>query len=316
MFSNTKTFKRIEKEAFYLPKLYSIEFTIFLTMNCYLLTTRSLQPMSFHSLDLLVFLSAILFGLVISSLLHNTSHENIPNKFLNYLVGEFCGAWVMYGYRNFLLVHILHHKFTDDKYDPVNPEGMNFFVFLSAPMRYMIKRAKSYLDFCHKDNPNHKTAVLLNDIFFHLNLILRVTFWYLLLGPKYFLIFYIPSLLTNIFVFAHINYACHRDNENGEVEVVNLNHNLYFKFANIFTMGGYYHKNHHINQNLFNPKYLKSKRASEKYISKEAVRFSKITVTHTNHKLIRSYLHIDNIWGERKTHTDKSLKGFSKMGMT
>ena len=33
------------------------------------------------------------------------------------------------------------------------------------------------------------------------------------------------------------------------------------------TCGGYYHKNHHLNQNLFDPRELKTKRSEERLIN-------------------------------------------------
>lgn len=308
MFSNAKIFKRIEKEVFFLSKLYSLEFLVFVSLNIYLFTTKKLHyDFTFYLYDLLIFLAAIIFRFLISSFLHNCSHENTGGKILNYLIGEFCGAWVMYGYRNFVLIHILHHKYTDNHFDPVTPEGMTFVKFLLAPMRYMIKSATGFLDSKHSDKKNYKVAKNIQEIIFHLNLILRLVFWFLILGPKYFTIFYIPSVISNIFIFAHINYACHRNNEFGEVEIVNLDNNLYFQIANFITMGGYYHKNHHINQKLFNPTNLKTQRAGQKFISKEAKIgqiFIKIENNHSHSsRSVYKYLAIDTIWGERNKET-------------
>lgn len=316
MFSNTKIFKRIENEVFFLSKLYLTEFTLFMALNIYLFLNRTIKfNIYFYHYDLLVFIASIVFGFTLSSFLHNCSHGNTGNKYLNYIVGEFCGAWVMYGYRNFVLIHILHHKYTDDHFDPVNPDGMTFVKFFFAPMRYMIKRANSYLYLKHGSNPNYHLAKNIHETVFHLNLMLRILFWFLVFGPKYFLIFYIPSIISNIFVFAHINYVCHRNNENGEVEIVNLNHNLYFKIANIITIGGYFHKNHHINQNLFNPIRLNTQRSKERFISKEGLSFKKVNIQEedTRNTKLYNYLAIGNIWGEKNKTTigDKLIDALS-----
>jgi fatty-acid desaturase len=199
----------------------------------------------------------ILFGLFTAGLLHNTSHNNIGNLKLNRWVGEFCGWWVLYGFRNFVLVHYLHHIYSDEEHDPVNPEGMSFFVFVTAPMRYMIKKAKGWLRETHGHHPDYEKILNTQTVIFHLILILRLAFWYLLLGKELFFFFYIPGYLSNIIIFAHINYICHKELDDGTIEIMNYNHNLYYRFANMMTFGGYFHKNHHINPRMFDPRKLK-----------------------------------------------------------
>lgn len=207
---------------------------------------------------LLVVLLAIINGFAVSSLLHNASHSNVKGKLFNRVVGEYCGYWVLYGFSNFCLVHILHHKFSDEELDPVSPKGMSFIVFLSAPMRYMIKAARKYLFKVHGKSANYNRIMIAQTLIFHVNLILRLTIWYLLLGKTFFFSFYLPGFLTIVSIFAHINYVCHQQNEKGTVDILNIDHNIYYKITNFFTMGGYYHKNHHLSMTTFNPKYLKT----------------------------------------------------------
>lgn len=266
--SPSKIFYRIKSDKFHLVKSYFIDMTV---MSLLILALVKFDwqinfPFTLFNISGIVLLGVI-NGLLISSLLHNTSHSNIPTKFLNRMVGEYCGYWVLYGFTNFSLVHILHHQHTDEEMDPVNPKGMSFFVFLSAPMRYMVKATKAYLFSVHGKEAGYQLIMQTQVVVFHLNLILRAAIWYLLLGKILFLTFYLPAFVTIVCIFAHINYVCHRDKVDGSVEIVNLDHNMYYKLANFFTMGGYYHKNHHINMKLFNPKYLNNKRANRPYVS-------------------------------------------------
>jgi fatty acid desaturase len=210
-------------------------------------------PDLFTSFMILPF--SIINGLVIASMLHNAAHSNFPTKLLNRVVGEYCGYWVLYGFTNFSLVHLLHHKYSDSSLDPVNPKGMSFFVFLTAPMRYMIKTTKKYLVLRHGHHADYKHVMKIQVALFHLNLALRLSLWYLILGKSLFLSVYLPGVVSIITVFAHINYVCHQQ-QGEEVFVMNLNHNLYYKIANFFTMGGYYHRNHHHNMKAFNPMFL------------------------------------------------------------
>lgn len=265
----TTIFTKINKDKFYLLKLYFIDFLV-TSVLIFLLykysPLNSLWPESFTQ-GIVAIPFAIIWGLILSSLLHNTSHDNINFTLLNRLVGSFSGAWVLYGYSNFVMIHTLHHKYSDQELDPVNPQGMSFLVFVSAPMRYMIKTAKKYLFQTHGHHENYKMIMNIQSAIFHLNLVLKLALWYLLFGKVLFVTFFLASLLTNYFIFAHINYVCHRVSSDGSVEVVNLNHNLYYKITNFFTMGGYYHKNHHLNLRIFNPKNLKSQRATKPLIT-------------------------------------------------
>ncbi len=198
----------------------------------------------------------VCFGLVVASSIHNASHGNIHGKIFNRLVGEFCGAWVLYGFSNFIMIHLLHHKHADSDLDPVNPKGIPFLIFLFAPMRFMIRVTINWLRSTHSKQKNFESILLGQTLIFHLNLMLKLIFWFLLFGPGVFLCFYLPSLLTNYGVHAHINHACHREREDGSIEILNLNHNVYYRMVNFFTMGGYFHKNHHTNLRLLNPMHL------------------------------------------------------------
>lgn len=298
-----KIFYQIRTNKTYLLKTYVADMLLMSLLIALIAKFNWQVEVEFSYLKFaIITLAAVINGLVISSLLHNTSHSNIPTKFLNRIVGEYCGYYVLYGFTNFSLVHILHHQHSDDEMDPVNPKGMSFIVFLSAPMRYMIKRTKEYLFSVHGTEKEYKNIMEAQVVVFHLNLILRLAIWYMLLGKFLFIAFYIPSFLTIVAIFAHINYVCHRDHIDGSVEIVNLDHNLYYKVANFFTMGGYYHKNHHINMKAFNPTHLKKKRAEGKLLTKQP----KIYLSPNEQyvfmgSFISKYFSLNNVWihGER-----------------
>lgn len=281
----------IKTDKFFLLKTYLRDMMVmivlivfFVFFNLGLSFNFSLTP------SILIIIFAIINGLLVSSFLHNTSHGNVGGKFINRIIGEYCGYWVLYGFTNFVLVHMLHHQFSDKDLDPVNPKGMSFFTFLTAPMRYMIKTTKDFLNQQHGHDKNYQIIMNTQVIVFHLNLILRMAFWYLLLGKNLFFLFYIPGFLSIVTIFAHINYVCHRDHEDGSVEVVNLNHNLYFKLANFFTIGGYFHKNHHLNMKAFDPRQVHKKRNNPLSIIKKSKRYQGTAIGR--------YLGIHNVWGE------------------
>lgn len=93
------------------------------------------------------------------------------------------------------------------------------------------------------------------DFFALVSIFAKLIFWYLLLGKAFFFTLYIPSYLTQFIFFTHFNYFTHRPKENGEVEILNLNHNWVYKLMNLMWAGVYFHKNHHSKAFMFNPRY-------------------------------------------------------------
>jgi len=302
--SPSTIFKRISSNPYYLVGQYFYDCVVWgtLSFSAFLMLDR--VSWSFHYTDIIVVFLAVIMGWLVSSFIHNTSHNNIGNKYLNRLIGEFCGLWVMYGFKNFVLIHILHHRYSDQELDPVNPEGMTFFKFLTAPMRYMIQAGSKYLEIQHGEHSHYSAIKFGHYFFFHISVVFRLFFLYSILGPKYFVIFYMFSIVSNITILAHINYVCHRDLPNGSVEIVNLNHNLYYKVANFVTCGGYYHKNHHLNQNLFDPRELNTERSKHKLFSKFS---DKPIFEKRNHdsRLVADYLSYSNIWGEKRRRSSQ-----------
>jgi fatty acid desaturase len=255
----TKIFRKIKADRRFLLNAYLKDTALMCALIALIITLNLGIHSHLSTLSLLIIPFAVMNGLIIASLLHNTAHNNVKGSLLNRVIGEYCGYWVLYGYSNFVLIHFLHHTYSDEELDPVNPKGMSFFVFLTAPMRYMIKAAKKFLLMIHGHHEDYLSIMTAQTALFHLNLGLRLSIWYLILGKGLFLTFFVPGFISIVAVFAHINYVCHKELPNGEIEIRNLNHNLYYKIANFFTMGGYYHRNHHINMRLFDPREMKLK---------------------------------------------------------
>lgn len=145
-------FKRISERPYYLVGQYFYDCLLWGTLAVLAFFNIQRHEWSYHYTDLVVVILAIIMGWLVSSFIHNTAHNNIKNKYINRLVGEFCGLWVMYGFKNFILIHILHHKYSDQELDPVNPKGMSFFKFLTAPMRYMIRTGSKYMELKHGEH--------------------------------------------------------------------------------------------------------------------------------------------------------------------
>jgi stearoyl-CoA desaturase (delta-9 desaturase) len=161
---------------------------------------------------------------------------------------------MLYGYKSFSLGHMFHHIYPDSPdYDVHSPRGYNFFSFLISPVKDTVRVVqRAYYERFGKNELTEK-KIKIQIVLFQLSVVLKVIFLFLLLGPKLFVVFYLPLYIANLFVFAHINFVTHRLNDNGDYEVVNLNHNIYYKVVNFLSCGGYFHKSHHEKPQYLNP---------------------------------------------------------------
>lgn len=204
--------------------------------------------------QLALFPLGLIVAVKVPVLIHNCVHKNLRPKILNIIAGEIAGFYVLLSMASFELNHIMHHSHSDSDLDPHNPYKRNFFSFFFANnfggTRVVLAK---YLKYHGNTSMNRRLFEIMVVLHF-INVPLRILFWMMLLGPSVFVTVFIPSYLFHMFVFAHINYVTHETKENGEVSVFNLDSNLYYKFVNFFGSGVYYHKNHHINPGVYNPK--------------------------------------------------------------
>jgi stearoyl-CoA desaturase (delta-9 desaturase) len=199
-------------------------------------------------------LPSLLFCGLPSSILHNCAHGNWGKKINNTVLGELCGTIMLYGYKGFKLGHMFHHSYPDNPdYDVHPPAGYTFVKFLVSPIKDTIKVIEKVYYESFGDNKVTRRNILLQKIAANICIVLRLIFVYLLLGPTLFVFVYLTIYISNVFVFAHINYAAHIEKEDGSFEVVNLNHNLYYKVINVLSCGGYFHKSHHLKPRFKNP---------------------------------------------------------------
>ena len=196
----------------------------------------------------------LIIGVKAPVIIHNCVHGNLRPPFLNQIAGELAGVYVLLGMAAFEINHRMHHVHSDSDLDPHNPKDRKFLPFFFAnnfggtePVLH------KYLEY-HGDTRENRLLFKVIVFLHFIGVPLRIFFWIFLLGPTLFLTFFVPSYLFHMFVFAHINYKTHETTEDGETHIYNLNSNLYYKFVNYFGSGVYYHKNHHINPNFYNPR--------------------------------------------------------------
>lgn len=257
----------------------------------------------------LALLAAIPTGWRIASILHNTGHSNYRSwldrwtreGFVNDALGELVGAWVGYGFTSFVLIHSLHHAYSDRELDPVCPRGLGFFQFMSGPLRYPIRKGRRFLDELHGRSAGYARVRLGEAVLLVLGIALRIAAFWLAFGPNGFAFFYVPSVLSNIAILAHINFVCHRDRDDGSVEVVNLDHTLYYRVANFVTTGGYFHKSHHLRPTVFDPRTVELASVHDEHCSLGPGEGPPRVLRRAGRKglvgRLRRYFDVDDVWG-------------------
>ncbi|HEY0963815.1 MAG TPA: fatty acid desaturase [Pseudomonadales bacterium] len=229
--------------------------------------TQGYFDTSLQSLVLLPLLGAII-GLQSAWLMHNASHESIKPAWLNRLVGELSGLQQLAGFPVWAVFHIVHHQNSDDPLKDPHPPGTLTFREYFRQMGVSTGRVVHNVYFeLWGDNPRTQRLWRMTMITFLLARFTRAVFLLVLLGPTLFVLVLIVSKIVNYAWYIHFNYYTHQPNENGDMEVLNLNHNLYYKFMNATMAGIYFHKNHHRKASLFDPRTLEPEQADKTLIS-------------------------------------------------
>lgn len=216
-----------------------------------------LNLFSLSLLDVLWIPLGIVVGLQSAYLMHNAAHGNIRPKWLNRLVGEICGMQQLMGFPAWAVPHVIHHQYPDDPAkDPHPPEHLPFLQFLSQMGSFMGRIVqRNYLD-QWGDNASTRRDWKLTGHTSTLSRFTRSAFLLLLLGPKVFVLCFMVSKVVNAVWYAHFNYYTHRPTADGKMEILNLDHNWYYRLINATMAGVYYHKNHHFKPILFDPRRL------------------------------------------------------------
>lgn len=187
--------------------------------------------------------------------IHNATHDSFRPRWLNAVCGELAGVHQLWGFLGWKLIHLVHHHYSDDEaMDPHPPKDLSYWQF--TRIMFLHSSAKISERYREHWGMTPRTLRLQKSIGAVLAALaaFNLLFWFLLLGPAGFVWFYLPSYVTNHLLFSHINYYAHPKEEDGATAPGNLNGNLYYKLANAFWFGIYFHGNHHRRPQLFNPR--------------------------------------------------------------
>lgn len=229
---------------------------IFTSGLYYVILFAVFQPTAISIPSLALVPAGILAGTVSAAMMHNAAHGNFRYDWQNRFWGELCGLFQLTGFVGWCISHFIHHAAPDNPNKDAHPPGdMTFRGYVNA-MGQMMKASLTERYFeAFGSTPGASVAWSMINALLPLVRYFRVAFIFLLLGPSVFVLLYVPFKMTNTLIYADFNYRTHRPTGDGGFEILNLNHNLWYKLLNAISFGSYFHKNHHRKANVFNPRF-------------------------------------------------------------
>jgi stearoyl-CoA desaturase (delta-9 desaturase) len=197
----------------------------------------------------------LLFGLIWSHLvIHTCTHGSLPVS-VNRLVGEILGVIVLVRFASWDIVHLRHHRFSDDRIRDPHPNFPSYWKTVgNSVIQTEQQLFQEYFDTWGDNAQNRQRERLRAYVSYGTNVVLLAA-WAYFLGPWFTALVFLPTnVLAALFVI-HFNWSTH----NGELGLVdadfhpvNLDAGYYWIGNRVFN-GIYMHKNHHLRPYLFNP---------------------------------------------------------------
>lgn len=198
---------------------------------------------------------ALLFCLIWAHLLiHNATHGSLP-KAINRVVGELLGVLVVVRFASWDIIHMRHHKYSDDREKDPHPNFPSFVKTVTHTIVNVEKQLfQQYYDTWGDTPENHARERRRAWMSYGTNVVM-IAAWFWLLGPWFFFLVFAPAeLLAGLFVI-HFNWSTHNGEHAKGIEdmrPVNLNSGYYWLGNKLFA-GIYAHQVHHDHPGLFNP---------------------------------------------------------------
>lgn len=187
-------------------------------------------------------------------LIHNATHGNFP-KSINRSVGELLGFLVVVRFASWDIIHMRHHRYSDDRVKDPHPNFPSFWKTVFHTIVHVEQQLfQQYFDTWGDTPETRRREQWRARLSYGANIVL-VAFWFYLLGPWLFLLAFAPAnLLAGLFVI-HFNWSTHNGEAAKTIEdmhPVNLSSPRY-RIGNLLFCGIYAHQTHHDKPYLFNP---------------------------------------------------------------
>ncbi len=257
---------RFSKDSYHLYRYFLLQLLLFAALDVGLffrpLPWPALHPSILQTAGLM-FVS-LYVGLLSSVFIHNAAHDNFKPRWLNFPVGELMGLIHLYGFWGLKEGHMIHHRYPDHPVlDPHRPSEKSLIRFVFTMNRGVYFRVMYfYFRNADLDRVAGRRVWAWTTAFWLSSVLAKLGFWYLLLGPQAFALYYLPAAIAAWVSLAHGNFVTHRPRANSEeFDIINLDHSVGYKVLNSMLFGIYMHKNHHLNVKLFNPAKLKESKS-------------------------------------------------------
>jgi len=197
----------------------------------------------------------LLFALIWAHLtIHNCTHGNLP-KAINRFVGEILGVIVLVRFASWEIIHMRHHRHSDDRALDPHP---NFPSFVKTVAHTVVSVEQQlfaqYFDVWGNNEENRSRERFRARVSYGTNIVLAAV-WAWVLGPGFFFLVFLPTnVLAGLFVI-HFNWVTHNGEAAKTIEdmhPVNLTGARY-RIGNFLFCGIYAHETHHAKPYLFNP---------------------------------------------------------------
>jgi fatty acid desaturase len=222
----------------------------------YVCVSVYLGDLYIHPDDLIVILSGVLVAGKSGTAMHNAAHRNFRWPWLSTLIGELCSIQQLIAYRPWQIAHFFHHRHPDDPaMDPHPPQHDTFLAYMLKMKFCIAMKFDTFYFSTFERNPEIEKTWGLTGLAMLISAQLKVILWYTLLGPKFFLLFFVVSNVTTNIFYAHFNYFSHRPSttDDRKFDILDLNYGWY-RLLNWYLAGCYFHRTHHARPNLFNPR--------------------------------------------------------------
>lgn len=197
----------------------------------------------------------LLFALIWAHLtIHNCTHGNLP-KSINRIVGEILGLIVLVRYASWDVVHMRHHKHSDDRELDPHPNFPSFSKTVWHTIVHVEQQLfAQYFEVWGDTAENRERERRRAWVSYGTNIVLGAV-WIWVLGPAFFFLVFVPAnALAGLFVI-HFNWVTHNGEAARSIEdmhPVNLT-GLRYRIGNVLFCGIYAHETHHAKPHLFNP---------------------------------------------------------------
>jgi stearoyl-CoA desaturase (delta-9 desaturase) len=207
----------------------------------------------------------LLFALIWAHLvIHTCTHGSLPVA-VNRLVGELLGVIVIVRFASWDIVHLRHHRYSDDRIRDPHPNFHGYWRTVSNTVVQTEQQLfQEYFDNWGDSLESRRYETRRAWISYATNVVLLAT-WARFLGPWFtFAVFLPANVLAALFVI-HFNWSTHNGEaglQDNDFEPVNLNRGYYWIGNKVFA-GIYMHANHHRRPHVFNPATLSSTEGSD-----------------------------------------------------